>query len=150
MLPKEVGNRAAFGLLGMGVAGLLFRKRLPRPAREVADRLATAAVVFWTLALIAAIIPLALGPYAFEPRGLFEVHMVAVGAVALLAWQHRFDDHVLRRLRYAFLACVPVAALWQAGFHDARFDLIWLARLLLYLPPLLIVVAMARTTRCPG
>jgi hypothetical protein len=137
-------------LLGIGIVGLLFRKRLPRPAGRVADSLTTAAVVFWTAALIVAIVPLALGPYALEPRGLFEVHMIAVGGVALLAWQHRFDDHVLSWLRYAFLACVPVAALWQAGFHDARFDLIWLARMVLYLPPLWTVVTLARTTRCPG
>jgi hypothetical protein len=150
MLPKEVGNRTALGLLGLGIAGVALRHRIPRPSGPLARRLTTAAVVFWTVALIAAIVPLALGPYAFEPRGLFEVHMVAVGAVALLAWQHRFDDRVLSQLRYAFLACVPVAALWQAGFLDARFDLNWLARMLLYLPPLGIIVALARTTRCPG
>jgi hypothetical protein len=150
MLPIEVGNATAAALGAIGIAGLLFRKHLPRPAGRVADALLTAVVVFWTVALIAAIVPLALGPYAFQPRGLFEFHMLAVGAVAMLAWQHRFNDRVLRRLRYAFLACVPVAALWQAGFHDAHFELIWLARMLLYVPPLLIVLTLARTTRCAG
>ena len=76
--------------------------------------------------------------------------MVAVAAVALLAWQHRFDSQLSTCLRYAVPACVLVAGLWQAGFLDAKFDLAWFARLTLYVPPLLVVVALARTTRCQG
>ena len=150
MLAKEVGNSTACVLLGVGLAGLALRGRIPRLSERLARRLSLVAIVFWTVVLFASIGPLALGPYAFRPRGLFEVHMVAVGAVALLAWQHRFDSRALHALRYAIPACVLVAGLWQAGFLDAKFDLAWFARLALYVPPLLVVAALARTTRCPG
>ena len=106
------------------------------------------AIVFWDVVLIASIGPLALGPYALRPRGLFEVHMVAVAAVALLAWQHRYDSQALHMLRYAVPACVLVAGLWQAGFLDAKFDL----RLggspdlkTLYVPSVLLVDAVGRS-----
>jgi hypothetical protein len=150
MLPKEVGNRPAFVLLVAGAAGLVLRRRIPPVPERRARQLTMVAIVFLTLGLIVSIVPLALGPYAFRPRGLFEVHMVAVGLIALLAWQHRFDSRALHALRFTLPAFVLVAALWQAGFLDARFDLPWLARLTLYVPPILVVVALARTTRCPG
>jgi len=150
MLAKEVGNPAACVLLGLGLAGVALRSRIPRLSEQLARRLSLVAIVFWTVVLVASIGPLALGPYALQPRGLFEVHMVAVGAVALLAWQHRFDSRALHALRYTVPACVLVAGLWQAGFLDAKFDLAWLARLTLYPPPLLVVAALARTTRFPG
>jgi hypothetical protein len=146
MLPKELGNRTAGAFLGIGVLGVALRRWLAPLSR----RLTTMAIPFWTLVLMAAVVPLALGPYALEPRGLFEVHMVAVAGVALLAWQNRFDDRALHRLTLAFLACALVAGLWQAGFLLARFDLVWGAKMMLYIPPLVIISALARTTRCPG
>jgi hypothetical protein len=43
-----------------------------------------------------------------------------------------------------------VVAHWQARFPLARFDLIWLARMALLLPPWLVVLSLAGTTRFPG
>jgi hypothetical protein len=149
-LPKEVGNPAACVLLGLGIAGVLLRRRLPRPPPAWARRWTMLAIVLWSLLLAASIVPLALGPYALAPPGLFEVHMVAAGAVALLAWVHRFDDRALHALGFTIPAGILIVGLWQAGFLDAKFDLAWAARLLLYVPPIVVVTALARTTRCPG
>jgi hypothetical protein len=150
MLPKDVGNPAAGMLLGAGLVGLALRERIGHVPQWLAPRLSRLAIVFWTVVLVVSVGPLALGPYALRPRGLFEVHMVAVAAVALLAWQHRFDRGALHALRLAVPALVLIAGLWQTGFLDARFDLPWLARLTLCVPPIVVVTALARTTRCPG
>jgi hypothetical protein len=150
MLAKEVGNSAAGVILGIGLAGVALRGWIPRLSERHSWRLSLIAIVFWTVVLIASIGPLALGQYALRPRGLFEVHTVAVAAVALIAWQHRFDARALHALRFTVPACMLVAGLWQAGFLDARFDGVWLARLTVYLPPVLAVVGLARTTRWPG
>jgi hypothetical protein len=147
MLPREIGNGAAGVIVVAGVAGVALGRSLPRPAPRLREHMVRAAIVFWTIVLFAALVPLVLGPYALRPRGLFEVHMVALAALALIAWQHRQDRHVLEMLRFAALGGVLVAGLWQAGFLEAKFDLLWLARVVGLLPAVLVVVGAAGTTR---
>ena len=150
MLPKEVGNTAAVWMLGAGVLGLALGERLPRPSPKLERWLSILLIATWTVVLFASIYPLVLGPFAFHPRGLFEVNVLAVGAIVRLAWRHRFDPSALRALRYGFLGCVLVAALWQAGVPRPSFDLLWLGKMLVVLPPLIVALALARTTPCPG
>jgi hypothetical protein len=150
-LARAVATPAAVGVLAVGVVRLALARRSRRDLQaepsdsdsERRDDLATA--YFWTAVLLASLGPLVLGP-AFSPL-LFEVHMLAVAAVLLDAWEHRFSDRHLHALRYAFLMIAVIAVLWQVGVALPDFTPWILLGVMLYIPPVLIVVPLARTTR---
>jgi hypothetical protein len=152
-LAQLVGTPRAVGLLAVGVVGLALagRSRRGLPAEpsdldsdlERRDDLATA--YFWTAVLLASMGPLVLGPAFSLP--LFEVHMLTAAAVLLDAWEHRFSDRHLHALRFAFLMIAVIAVLWQVGVALPQFTPWILLGVMLYIPPVLIVLPLARTTR---
>ena len=135
-LPKRIGDPAALALLAVGVAGLRFGR----------GRRVWGTAGAWLLTgLLAASIPwVVLGPSFSQP--LFEVHMLAVAAVLLSAWEHRFEDRYLHALRYAFAAVAALAVAWQAGIAMPEFAPILLLGLAAHVPPILLVIPLARTT----
>ena len=135
-LPKGIGDPAALGLLAVGIAGLWIGRR---PAGG-----GTAGAWFWTGALAASLPWILLGPSFSQP--LFEAHMLAVAAVLLAAWDHRYDDRYLYALRYAFVAIAALAVAWQLDIAMPRPEWPMLLGLAAHLPPILLVLALARTT----
>jgi hypothetical protein len=145
-LPRAIGN---LGAVGLGLLGLvLIGYRAVRPSSLRLSRLASrGAIVVWTLVTIAAIVPLILGPAAFHPLWIFEVHMVAVGAIVLLAWEHRHDGPALNALRYGLLACAGIGVFWLAGVPEPSFDPWLIVKLAVAVLPMLVAVPLAGTTR---
>jgi len=143
-LAKWIGDPAALGLLAVGVAGLVLAGRFGLRERIVKGRDDVALAYSWTALLLASLVPLVLGPAFSQP--LFEAHILVVGAVLLDAWEHRFSDRHLHALRFAFLAIAAIAVAWQANVAMPELTP-WMALgLAMYLPPVLILLPLARTT----
>ena len=139
-LARRVGDPAALVLLAAGAAGLVLR----RPGMGRSERRGVALAYIWSAVLIASILPVLLGPSFSKP--LFEVHMVAMAAVLLAAWEHRFDDRYLHAMRFGFLAIGAIALVWQVGLTVPRYTRWTVLGVASYLPPVLILLPIARTT----
>jgi hypothetical protein len=146
-LAKVIGDRGAGVLLAAGVAGLWFGRRAGRRREGAPDdrgHADVAAAYAWTALLVATLVPIILSASFSQP--LFEAHMLAVSAVLLDAWEHRFSDRHLHALRYAFLTIAALAVGWQLGIDKPQLSP-WIALgLAMYIPPILIVLPLARTT----
>jgi hypothetical protein len=71
---------------------------------------------------------------------------VVIAAVLLDAWEHRFSDRHLHALRFAFLAIAAIAVAWQANVVLPQLEPRIALFLAMYLPPVLILLPLARTT----
>jgi hypothetical protein len=143
-LPKAIGDPLAVGLLAVGVPGLIVGRFVGRRPPVQAGRPGVVTAYFWTLVLLVSLVPLILGPAASP--ALFEVHIIAVSAVLLDAWEHRHDARHLHALWFAFLIIGAIAAVWQANVALLAITPWTFFGLVLYVPPVLIMVSLAGTT----
>jgi hypothetical protein len=149
-LPQTIGIPAAVALVIAGLAAVVLRAALPAPPDRIARLASRAAIAGWTAVAFASMIPLILGPFALGPRWAFEVHMVAVGAILLLAWEHRHDALGLGALRFGLLATALIALFWLAGVPEPSVDPALALKLAVAALPALVAVPLARTTRMDG
>jgi hypothetical protein len=143
-LPRAIGDPVALGLLAVGIAALVLTGRFGGREWYLDGRDGVASAYVWTGLLLASMVPLILGPAASPP--LFEVHTVVIAAVLLDAWEHRFSDRHLHALRFAFLAIAAIAVAWQANVALPQLEPRIALLLAMYLPPVLILLLLARTT----
>ncbi len=149
-LPRAIGVPAAVALVVAGLAAAVLRAARPAPSGRIARLASRAAIAGWTAAAFASIVPLILGPFALGPPWAFEVHMVAAGAILLLAWEHRHDGPGLGALRYGLLATALIALFWLAGIPEPAIDPAFAAKLAVASLPVLVAVPLAGTTRTDG
>ncbi len=142
-LAKSIGDPLACGLLAVGVAGLVVGRAFGRPRGAQVPRPAIATAWLLTLALLVSTVPLVLGPAA--SKHLFEVHMIAVAAVLLDAWQNRFNARHLHALRFAFLTIGLIAMAWQANVATPEVTPRTFIGLAMYVPLVLLVLSVVRT-----
>jgi hypothetical protein len=144
-LAQWLGTQSGEALLVAGLVGLLLRSRWPRPTATFARSDELGLAHFWTAVLGVSLIPVVFCPDLSRP--LMEVHMVAVAAVLLDAWEHRFNDAHLRALVPGFIMVAAVAVAWQMGITKPRLSPASLVGIAMYLPALLLIVPLARTTQ---
>ncbi len=144
-LPRAIGNPAAVAIVVAGLAAVGFRAAGFAPSPRIARLASRAAIAGWTAVAFASIVPLVLGPFAPGPPWAFEVHMVAVGAILLLAWEHRHDARALGALRYGLLATALIALFWLAGVPEPSVDPALALKLAVAALPVLVAVPLAGT-----
>jgi hypothetical protein len=127
-----------FVVVGLATSAVALRRPVSRPRWS-----GTAEAYFWTAALAASLPSLILGPHYHHSRWLYELHLLAVAAVWLFAWEHRGDPELLRRLRWGLLLTVLAVAFWQLDRGRTSPDATTALRLAAMVPIALAAAALA-------
>jgi Dolichyl-phosphate-mannose-protein mannosyltransferase len=146
-LAKLIGDPAAAVILAVGAGALAFARpgsSGPTAGATDANHAEIPRAYLLTALLIASLVPIFLSSSFSKP--LFELHMIAVAAVVLDAWEHRYGDRHLHALRFAFLTIAGLAVAWQLDIDRPDFSPWAILGLAMYVPPILIVLPLVRTT----